>query len=89
MPLKLWGRFCTSAVVHTSYFDCVMKATVWKVKVANMFAMLIIWIKIQKKFTADYNSFDKMNPIVGLISFLMNWVTYFKKPQKNLPKFCF
>ena len=49
MLLKLWGRFCTPAVVHTSYFDCVMKATAWKVKVANMFAMLIIWRNIQKK----------------------------------------
>ena len=48
MPLKLWGLFL-HAVVHTSYFDCVMKATTWKVKVANMVAMLIIWGKIQKK----------------------------------------
>ena len=49
MPLKLWGLLCTPAVVHTSYFDCVIKATAWKVKVANMFAMLIKWGKIQKK----------------------------------------
>ena len=40
---------CRPAVAHISYFDCLMKATAWKVKVANMFAMLIIWCKIQKK----------------------------------------
>ena len=30
-------------------FYCVMKATTWKVKVANMVAMLMIWAKIQKR----------------------------------------
>ena len=35
-------------------------------KVANMFAMLNIWDKIQKETTAIYNSFEKMNPIKGL-----------------------
>ena len=49
MPLKLWGLFCTAALVHASYFDCVMNATVWKVKAANMFVMLLIWCKIEKK----------------------------------------
>ena len=49
MPLKLRGPFCTQIVVHTSYFDCVVKANGWMMKVANMFAMLIIWCKIQQK----------------------------------------
>ena len=49
MSLKLWGIFCKPAVVHKSYFDCVMKATGWKVKVAKMFVMLIVWCKIKKK----------------------------------------
>ena len=66
MPLKLWGLFCSPTVAHTSSFGYAIKATTWKVKVANMFAMLIIWCKIQKKITANYNSFDKMNPIKGL-----------------------
>ena len=67
-----------------------------------MFAMLIIWCKIQKKITANYNSFDKMNPIKGLqlpcqkcmdkffdpyFDILMNCAAYFEKPQKGLPKF--
>ena len=33
-----------------------------------MFAMLIIWAKIQNKTTANYNSFEKMSPIKGLQS---------------------
>ena len=67
MLLKLWGFFCILAVVHTSYFDCVMKATAPKVKVANMFAMLIIWCKIQKrKIIANNNFLYKMNPIKSL-----------------------
>ena len=49
MALKLSGLFCTPVVVHTSYFDCVMKTTAWKVNVTNTFAMLIIWGKIQKE----------------------------------------
>ena len=36
MSLKLWGLFCTPAVVYASYFDCVVNATTWKVKVANI-----------------------------------------------------
>ena len=43
------GLFCTLAVVYTCYFDCVMKANAWKVKVANIFAMLNIWCKIETK----------------------------------------
>ena len=37
--------------LHVSCFasNCVMKATAWNVKVANIFTMLIIWGKIQKK----------------------------------------
>ena len=58
--------FCRPSVVHTSYFDCVMKATALKVKVTNMFGMLIIWGKVYKKITSIYNSFEKMNPIKGL-----------------------
>ena len=49
MLLKLWGLPCTPAVVHTSYFECLIKAAARKVKVSNMFAMLIEWGKIQKK----------------------------------------
>ena len=49
MSLQLWDLFCTPAVMHTTYFDYVLKATLWKVKVAYMFAMLIKWRKIQKK----------------------------------------
>ena len=48
MPLYGWGVFCTPAVAYTtytSYFGCVMKAASWKVKVANIFAILIIWCK--------------------------------------------
>ena len=68
----------------------------------NMFAMLIVWGKIQKKITSNYNSFEKMNPIKGLQSpcqkcmgkffdryfnILMNWASHFEKQQKTLPKF--
>ena len=68
MPLKLRSLFCLPAVVHTSYFDCVMNVTAWKVKVANMFVMLAKWYKIQGKITANFNSFEKTNPIIGLWS---------------------
>ena len=37
------------AIVHKSSFDYVIKTTALKVKVANMFPMLITWGKIQKK----------------------------------------
>ena len=30
------------AVVHTSYFDCAMNATAWKIKVANV-CNVVIW----------------------------------------------
>ena len=53
MPLTLWGLFCMPAVVYTSCFDCVMKATAWKVKNANTFAMLIICCEIKEKITAS------------------------------------
>ena len=49
MALNVWGLICTPAVVHARYFDYDMKATIWKVKVVNMFAMLIIWCKMHKK----------------------------------------
>ena len=49
MSLKLSGLFCTPAVVHTSCFDYVLKATAWKMKTAYMFAMLVIWCKMQRK----------------------------------------
>ena len=60
-------------------------------------------VKYRKHFSADYNSFEKMNPIKGLLSscqkcmdkffdpyfdILMNWASHFEKPQKSLPKFC-
>ena len=35
--------------MHTTYFNYALKATLWKVKVAYMFAMLIKWFNIQKK----------------------------------------
>ena len=60
VPLKLWDCFCTPDVVHTSYFDCVMKATAWKMKVWSLLG------KIQKHFSANYNFFEWMNPIKGL-----------------------
>ena len=71
MPLKLWDCFCKPAVAYTSHFDCVMKATAWKMKVANMFDMQKsrCWsysVKCREKITANYNSFEKMNPIKGL-----------------------
>ena len=47
------------AIVRKSYFDYVIKTTARKVKVANMFPMLITWDKIQKKNTANYNSLRK------------------------------
>ena len=47
------------AIVRKSYFDHVIKTTAWKVKVANMFPMLITWGKIQEKNTANYNSLRK------------------------------
>ena len=59
-------QFCTPAVVYTRYFACVKKATARKVKVAKMLAMLIIWCKILKKITANYNIFEKMNLVKGL-----------------------
>ena len=65
MPWKLWGLFCQPAVAHTGYFDCVMNATAWKVKFANMFVMLIIWCKIQQKSYYKLQFIEKMNPIKG------------------------
>ena len=43
------GLFCTLAVVHTCYFDCVMKTNAWKVKVTNIFAILNISCKTETK----------------------------------------
>ena len=34
--------------------------------VTNMFVMLSLGVKYGKKITANYNSFEKMNPIKGL-----------------------
>ena len=34
--------------------------------VTNMFVMLSLGVKYRKKITANYNSFEKMNPIKGL-----------------------
>ena len=31
------------------YFECVMKGTAWKVQVANVFAIIILWCKTQEK----------------------------------------
>ena len=46
-----------------------------------MFAMLIKWCKIQKKkITANYNSFEKMNPIKGLQSFCQKCMDKFLDP---------
>ena len=41
--------FFACQLLCISYYDCVMNATAWKVKVANMFVMLITWCKIQEK----------------------------------------
>ena len=50
MLLKLWGLPCTPAVVHTSYFECVIKAAAWKVKVSNMFACWSNGVKYRKNY---------------------------------------
>ena len=102
MLLKIWSLFCTPAVVDTSYFDCAMNSTAWKVKVTNMFLMLIVCCTIPKKITVNYNFFKKMNLIYGLktpsqkrldkffdpyFDVLMRWASHFEKPQKSLWKF--
>ena len=61
MPLKLYNY-----KVYTSYFDCVMNPTTWKVKVANMFVVCSCGVKYNEKITANYNSFGKMCPVKGL-----------------------
>ena len=65
--------------------------------------MFIKWDKIQKKTSANYNFFEKINPIKGLYSpsakcmdkffdpcfdISMNSASHFENLQKRLPKFC-
>ena len=51
MPWKFknYEAFFACHLLCISYFDCVINATAWKVKVANMFVKLIIWCKRQDK----------------------------------------
>ena len=79
MPLKLWGLSCTPAVMHRSYFDCVMKETAWKVKVRNIFAMLIIW--------GEVKGLCKIKGQLKVYDIMIKWAGHFEKPQKSLPKF--
>ena len=52
--------FCTPDVVHTSYFDCVVKTTAWKMKVWSY------GVKYENSFSENYNFFEWINPIKGL-----------------------
>ena len=58
--------FCTPAVAHKSYFDCIINATPWKAKIGNLFVMLIIWCKLQEKNYCKLQFIWEMNPIKGL-----------------------
>ena len=66
----------------------VMNPTAGKVKVADMFMILIIWweknagkcIIYRKKITATYNSFEKMYPIKGLQSPCQKCMDKFSDP---------
>ena len=78
-----------------------MNVTTWKVKNANMFVMSIIWCKIPKKITVNYNFLKKINLSKGLylpcpkcmdkflepcFDILMNWASYFENPHEKFTK---
>ena len=46
---KSYEAFFARQLLCMQVILCVMKVTSWKVKVANMFVMLIIWCKIQEE----------------------------------------
>ena len=50
----------------------------------NMFAMLIIWCKIQKKITANYKLFVKMNLVKGLESSYQKCMDKFFDPYFDI-----
>ena len=56
--------FCTPAVVNKLFWLCYECNCMNGV--TNMFVMLSSGVKYRKKITANYNSFEKMNPINGL-----------------------